>query len=135
MASGILGRRELWWRPGNIGEKMMSEQPAKKPQRRIQVKIEVPADLQAYYANFALISHSPSEIILDFAQVLPQQPKARVQARVVMTPLNAKLLHQALGENITRYEAQFGKIQMPKQGPSLAQQFFGTAPPKPEGEE
>ena len=87
---------------------MMSEQSSKKPQHRVQLKIEVPADLEASYANFTLISHSPSEIILDFAQVLPQQPKSRVRARVVMTPLNAKLLYRALGENIGRYETQFG---------------------------
>jgi hypothetical protein len=113
----------------------MSDDPPKTPPRRFQVKIEIPANLGAIYANFALISHSRSEMIFDFAQVLPQQTKARVQARVVMAPLNAKLLHRALAENITRYEAQFGEIELPKQGPSLAQQFFGAVPPSPEGEE
>ena len=112
----------------------MSEQPPGTPPRRVQIKIEVPTNLEAIYANFALISHSPSEMILDFAQVLPQQPKARVQARVVMTPLNAKLLYRALGENIAKYEAQFGEIKSPSQGPSLAQQFFSFRPPNPEGE-
>ena len=113
----------------------MSDPTPQKPPRRVQVKIEIPAELEATYANLVLISHSPSEMILDFAQVLPQKPKARVQVRVVMTPLNAKLLHGALGENIAKYEAQFGEIKLPRQGPSLAQQFFGAIPPKPEGEE
>jgi hypothetical protein len=113
----------------------MSDPPPPTPPRRVQLQIEVPADLGATYANFALISHSPSEMILDFAQVLPQQPKARIQARVVMTPLNAKLLYKALGENIAKYEAQFGEIKLPSQGPSLAQQFFGMRPPNPPGEE
>lgn len=113
----------------------MSDQPPTTPPRRVQVQVEVPSNLNANYANFALISHSPSEMILDFAQVLPQQPKARVQARVVMTPLNAKLLYRALGENIAKYEAQFGEVQLPRQGPSLAQQFFSFRPPGPEGEE
>jgi hypothetical protein len=110
----------------------MSDQSPAKPPRRVQVQIQVPADLGATYANFALISHSPSEMILDFAQVLPQQPKARVQARVIMTPLNAKLLYRALTENIAKYEAQFGEIKLPSQGPSLAQQFFGSLPPEGE---
>ena len=117
------------------GDRMMSDESPKKPPRRVQVKIELPSNMGATYANFALISHSPSEMILDFAQALPQLPKARVQARVVMTPLNAKLLYRALGENISRYEAQFGEVKIPTQGPSLAQQFFGSVPPSPEGEE
>jgi hypothetical protein len=112
----------------------MSDPPKEKKPRRIQVKIEVPADLEATYANFVVISHSPSEIILDFAQILPQQPKARVQRRVVMTPLNAKLLHRALGENLAKYEGQFGEIKLPQHGPTLAQQFFGFRPPNPEEE-
>ncbi len=113
----------------------MSSESPEKPPRRVQVKIEVPPNLPATYANFVAISHTLSEMILDFAQVLPQQPKSRVQARVVMTPVNAKLLYRALGENIDRYEAQFGEIKLPKQGPSLAQQFFSFRPPGPEGEE
>lgn len=114
---------------------MSDKQPPKQPARRIQVKIEVPADLDATYANFVVITHSPSEIILDFAQILPQKPQARIQTRVVMTPLNAKLLLRALGENITKHEAQYGEIKLPRQGPSLAQQFFGFKPPAPTGEE
>ena len=112
----------------------MSDQQPETPPHRVQVKIEVPANLDSTYANFALISHSPSEMILDFAQVLPQQPKARVHARVIMTPLNAKLVYNALGENIAKYEAQFGEIKLPRQGPSLAQQFFSSPPSNPEGQ-
>jgi hypothetical protein len=113
----------------------MSDQAPEKPPRRIQVKVEVPASLAATYANFAVISHSLSEMIFDFAQLLPQQPKARVQTRVVMTPVNAKLLHQALGANISKYEAQFGEIQLPSHGSSLAQEFFSFRPPDPEGDQ
>jgi hypothetical protein len=118
-----------------FGDEVMSEQPPEKPKRQVQVKIELPPDLPATYANFAVISHTLSEMIFDFAQVLPQQPKARVQTRVVTTPLNAKLLYRALGENISKYEAQFGEIQLPPQGPTLAQQFFSRRSPGPEGEE
>ena len=113
----------------------MSDKPSPKQPRRIQVKIQVPNNLEVTYANFALISHSPSEMILDFAQVMPQQPQAHVKARVVMTPLNAKLLHRALTENLAKYEAQFGEIQTPKRGPTLAEQFFSFHPPDSEGDE
>ena len=80
-----------------------------KPSRS-QINIELPANLPMTYANFALINHTPSEILIDLAQLLPNVPVARVQARILMTPLNAKLLYHALGENLAHYEAHFGPI-------------------------
>lgn len=105
----------------------------KTPQRhQMQVNIEVPADLDAIYANFALITHTPSEIIIDFARVLPNTPKAKVYARIINTPIHAKLLLRALSENLEKYEGQFGEIKLPADGNALAQQFFGTIkPPQP----
>lgn len=90
----------------------MSESP--KPQRQIQV--ELPADLEATYANFVVITHSPSELIMDYARALPNMPKAKVYARILMTPMNAKLLHKALGENLTKFEEKFGEIKTPEEG-------------------
>ncbi len=97
----------------------------KKPVPR-RLNLEIPADLQATYANFAIITHSPWEIFVDFAQILPNTPKARVKARVVMTPTNAKMLLKALQDNITRYEAQHGEIAMPPRPQSLADELFGS---------
>ena len=90
------------------------QQPAAMPQRPIQ--IEMPADLEAIYSNFALITHSASEVILDFARVLPNVPKTKVYARLLMTPMHAKLLHRALGDNLAKYEEKFGEIKTPDQG-------------------
>jgi len=89
--------------------------------------IEIPANLEAIYTNFALITHSPSEVIIDFARVLPNMPKARVYARMVLTPMNAKLLLRALAENLGKFEAQYGEITLPT---NLADQLF--RPPKGE---
>jgi hypothetical protein len=80
-----------------------------QPQRR--VNIELPQDLEAIYSNFVLITHSPSEIVLDFAKLLPNVPKAKIYARILMTPMNAKLLHQALGQNLEKFESKFGEIK------------------------
>ncbi|HHH40933.1 MAG TPA: DUF3467 domain-containing protein [Chloroflexi bacterium] len=104
--------------------------PSSKPR---QVKIEVPPDLEGTYANFVMIAHSPSEIVLDFARVMPGLPKARVHTRIIMTPLNAKLLLRALNENLARYEAQFGEIYIPEAGAALADQLFNFPPTPPEG--
>lgn len=90
------------------------KQPPPVAQRSLQ--IELPAELEALYSNFVLITHSPSEMILDFARVLPNVPKARVYARILMTPMNAKLLYRALGENLARFEEKFGEIKTPDQG-------------------
>jgi hypothetical protein len=86
----------------------------KQPKRQIQ--IELPVDLEATYSNFALITHSPSEVILDFARALPNVAKAKVYARVIMTPMNAKLLHKALGDNLAKFEDKYGEIKVPDQG-------------------
>lgn len=68
------------------------------------------AEGQGVYANLALITHSNSEVIIDFARALPGLPKAKVHARVILTPSNAKALHRALGENLSKFEAQHGPI-------------------------
>ncbi len=78
-----------------------------------QINIELPADLEPSYSNFAIISHSPSEIVIDFARLLPGNPNSKVLSRVVMTPLNAKLLLRALQENLQKYEERFGEVRTP----------------------
>ncbi len=95
--------------------------------RPMQFNIEIPPELEAIYSNFALITHSPSEFVLDFARVLPNAPRNKEYARIVMTPLHAKLLMRALAENLARYEAQFGEIAVPEGG-TLADQLFRPRP-------
>jgi hypothetical protein len=91
----------------------------------MQINVELPGDLEAVYSNFALITHSPSELIVDFARILPQSPKAKVYARVIMTPMNAKLLLNALNENIANFEKQYGEIKTPDQGFGVQPQPMG----------
>ena len=69
-------------------------------------------EAEGIYSNLALITHSPSEFVIDFARVLPGVQRAKVYARVVMTPQHARLLHNALEENIKKFENQFGKIKV-----------------------
>ena len=91
-------------------------QPSRGPQRQMQLNIELPSDLDAIYANIALITHSPSEIIIDFGRVLPNVPKAKIHARIILTPMNAKTLHRALGDNLEKFEEKFGEIKTPEEG-------------------
>jgi hypothetical protein len=92
--------------------------------------LDLPPELEAIYANMVRISHSPAELVLDFARILPGSPAARVYARLVMSPIGAKLFYRALGENLSRYEASFGEIPLPGDA-SLANELFGPLhPPK-----
>ena len=88
----------------------------KKPGIEIQLDEQV---AQGNYCNLAIIAHSNSEFILDFATMLPGLPKARVKSRVILTLEHAKRLLMSLQENITRYESNMGKINIPTKQPIL----------------
>ena len=79
------------------------------------LNIELSEDVaQGNYCNLAIISHSTSEFIVDFATVLPGITQAKVKSRVILTPEHAKRLLLSLQENITRYESNMGKIEIPQ---------------------
>lgn len=96
-------------------------QPQPKPQ---QITIDIPKGLQAVYANMTLISYTPAEMVLDFAQVLPRPSRGTVTARVIMSPMHAKMLYHALGQNIAKFEQQYGEIRLPTARSPLADHFF-----------
>jgi len=78
-----------------------------------QLQIDVEETVaQGVYANLALISHSETEIIMDFIFLQPQVAKAKVRSRVITSPSHAKKLLIALDDNIKKYEARFGKIEI-----------------------
>jgi hypothetical protein len=107
----------------------MTTPPVRPPVHSVPA-LDMPEDLKAVYANLVRIAHSPSEMVLDFAHLLPGITPARVCARVVMSPLAVKLLHRALSENLARYEAAFGEIKLPGEA-SLADYLF--RPPQQPG--
>ncbi|MBS1549424.1 MAG: DUF3467 domain-containing protein [Bacteroidetes bacterium] len=63
------------------------------------------------YCNLALVNHSPSEFVLDFIQMMPGVQQANVRSRVILAPLHAKRVLNALQQNIANYEQQFGEIK------------------------
>lgn len=90
------------------------------------IQIELPEDIaDGIYSNLAVITHSPSEFVCDFIQMMPNVPKAKVRSRVIMTPENAKRLLQALQDNIRKFEENFGPINDRSDLPSIN---FGTPP-------
>ncbi len=79
--------------------------------QQLQLNLD-PEIAKGVYANLALIVHSPSEFIIDFAEMMPNMPKANVCARVILSPEHAKRLLLALQDNLFKYEQQFGQIQL-----------------------
>ena len=105
-----------------------------QPKAGGRLRVHLPSNLKPTYANFAVITHSRSEIVIDFAQVMPQMSQARVLNRVVMTAFNAKLLMRALNDHMSRFEDQYGEIVLPE-GTSLADQLFQPPTADPPSEE
>lgn len=98
----------------------------KQPQGQ-QINIELgEKEAEGIYSNLAIISHSPAEFIIDFTRIVPGVPKAKVHARIITTPQHAKMLMKALKDNIEKFEAKFGEINID----SAPNQHFGFVAPK-----
>ena len=87
--------------------------PEQKKNNDLNLQLD-PEVAKGIYSNLVVISHSPTEIILDFAQVLPGIKDPSVRSRVIMDPVHAKRLLMALNENINKYEHLFGTITEPQ---------------------
>lgn len=103
---------------------------ANPPPRPPQPPLELPADLQPVYANLVRISHSPVEIVFDYAALLPGSGSLRINNRILMSPIGAKLFLRALAENIARYEAAYGEINLPRESNLANDLFRGIHPPE-----
>ena len=89
---------------------MPPETPA-PPQMQIQLQLD-DATALGMYVNMAMLNHNETEFVIDFIFVTPQMPKAVVRARVINSPKHMKRFLHALQDNVAKYEAQFGKIDV-----------------------
>jgi hypothetical protein len=96
-------------------------------QKELKINI-APDKQQGVFANLALIAHTPTEFVFDFAQLMPGVPQANVVSRMVVTPDQAKKFLGALQNNIAQYESKFGTINPvggPAKGSTLPLTFSG----------
>ena len=98
---------------------------ANPPQQQINIELGE-KEAEGNYANMAMIHNSPTEMIIDFARIMPRTPKAKVVSRIIMTPMHAKLLWQTLEKNIKKHEEQFGEIKVHGKGPTTKPIGFET---------
>ena len=81
--------------------------------KKKQLKIEIDESVgQGEYVNFAIVTHSVAEFVLDFIRILPGLNKSKVKSRVVISPMHAKTFLKALQDNIDKYENKFGEIKV-----------------------
>ncbi len=91
-----------------------------------QLNIELSEEVaEGIYSNLAIITHSHSEFALDFIKVMPGVPKAKVKARIILTPQHAKRLLKALKDNISKFEQVHGDIKDTEVPPGALPLTFG----------
>lgn len=91
-----------------------------------EIKLEISPEVKlGTYSNTVRISHTPFEFVLDFGRTVPEDTDViRIVARIMMSPQHTKAFLQALEENVRRYEAQFGPINVPpRQAPGKGPEF------------
>ena len=89
----------------------MADSPGKPPE--IQLQIQLDDDIAGgEYCNMALVNHSETEFTLDFIYVQPQQPRAKVKSRIITNPKHMKRLLLAMQDNVAKFEAKFGRIEL-----------------------
>ena len=77
-----------------------------------QLNIELDQEIaEGTYSNLAIINHSVSEFIVDFINIMPGVPKAKVKSRIILTPQHAKRFSKALNDNISKFESSNGEIK------------------------
>lgn len=93
----------------------MSKEEQKK---QVQIQVKIDEDIaQGVYANMAMIHHSDAEFTIDFVYTQPQAPAAKVRSRIITSPRHLKRLISALQDNLAKYEAKFGTVDMAEQPP------------------
>ncbi len=112
----------------------MSSSPPPRASGQQLPPLEVPPGLEVEYVNLVRIAHSPSELVFDFAHLLPGSSPAQVRSRIVMSPLGAKLFYRALAENLAKYESTFGEINIPGDHTLADHLFRPPTPPDKSGE-
>jgi len=90
----------------------MADKPLPQPPA-VQLQIEIdPVTANGVFINSALVNHTDTEFTIDLIYVQPQAPKGTVRARAITSPKHMKRLLHAIEDNIAKYEARFGKIEL-----------------------
>lgn len=91
----------------------MSDDAPTNPPAPIKIQVQLDEDMAlGEYVNMARIFHNQTEFVLDAMFLPPQSTTAKVVSRLILSPVHAKFLYRALGQNIQLFEQKFGEIQL-----------------------
>ena len=85
-----------------------------EPQTPQAPQVQIKADekeLLGQYSNLVMIHHNPEEFTLHFIYLFTNGTHGKLAASMILSPGHAKRLWRAMGDNISRFEAQFGPIR------------------------
>ncbi len=89
------------------------------PQQQQQQRTEIVLDdkhAHAAYGNFARVTATPEEVIIDFAlnpnPFMTGRQDIQVSQRLIVNFYTAKRLWIALGQTIQRHEATYGSVEL-----------------------
>jgi len=102
----------------NSGETRMDEKQQQPQPGQMQIKADE-KELQGLYSNLMMIHHNVEEFTLNFVYIFPNGTQGKLLSSVIVSPGHAKRIWRALGENISRYETQFGPIKEAPEGTNL----------------
>jgi Protein of unknown function (DUF3467) len=108
----------VWYFGKRIQETRMDEKQPQPQPGQMQIKADE-KELQGLYSNLMMIHHNVEEFTLNFVYIFPNGTQGKLLSSVIVSPGHAKRIWRALGENISRYEAQFGAIKEAPEGANL----------------
>jgi hypothetical protein len=97
------------------------------PEAQSGPQVQIKADekeLLGQYSNLVMIHHNPEEFTFHYIYLFTNGTHGKLVASMIVSPSHAKRLWRALGENISRYEAQFGTIRESSVPPAPANLGF-----------
>lgn len=77
------------------------------PPQQLQIKADDNI-LRGQYSNAMQLTHTQTEIVFDFFNLLP--PQGQLVSRVITSPAHAKQILAALEDNLKKFEQKFGPI-------------------------
>ena len=94
----------------------MDNQPGKE--KALNISIGEKED-KTLYSNEVISSFNADEFILDFLHIHMFPLRARLQARLALTPSFVKKFHDLLSRQISEYETKHGAIKKPEPLPKV----------------
>ncbi len=104
-------------------ERTLRERNEMDQQQPVQGQVQIKADekeLQGQYSNLVMIHHNLEEFTMNFIYIFPNGAQGKLLNSMIVSPGHAKRIWRALGENLARYEAQFGSIKESPEGSTPA---------------